>query len=166
MIAKTLLSKQFKLAGWAAKVQHCIELLTIGEVFRDFDETDDDGEERTPKVYEKRWNESLVKMLTSLTINCVSNMILLVPIFVTGNLLPVPVHCNLFPSWNDQRSPSAAGGQYRELPLGEGGLRHDNLPQVDAAHRSAGGLHGGRPHGDRLRHVAQPLAPHHNRGQY
>ena len=85
-----------------------------------FDEVDGlDDEVRTPKDYEKRWNESLIEMLTSLTTNCIFNMILLVPIFVTGitpNLLPVSVHCNLFPNWNDQRAPSAAGGQHWELP--------------------------------------------------
>ena len=57
-----------------------------------------------------------MEMLTSISINWISNMILLVPIFVTGNLLPLPVHCNLFPSWKDQRAPSAAGGHHWELP--------------------------------------------------
>ena len=86
---------------------------------------------------------------------------MLVPIFVTGKILLFLFIFKQFPSWNNQRAPFPAGGDDWELPRGEGGLRQDNLPQVDAAHPGAAGIPGGRPHDDRLRHVAPPLATHH-----
>ena len=56
-IVKSTLSNQFKGADWSSKTQHCIEMLSIPEVYSDFD--DDDGlKELSPKHFEKAWRES------------------------------------------------------------------------------------------------------------
>ena len=55
-IVKSTLSKKFKGADWSSKTQHCIEMLSIPEVYSDFD--DDDGlEELSPKDFEKAWRD-------------------------------------------------------------------------------------------------------------
>merc|ERR1719209_845456 len=77
-IVKSTLSNQFKGADWSSKTQHCIEMLSIPEVYSDFD--DDDGlEELSPKDFEKAWRDCF-----SIFLNLVSNMLMLVPIFVTA----------------------------------------------------------------------------------
>merc|ERR1719431_2173673 len=82
-IVKSTLSKKFKGASWSSKTQHCIEMLSIPEVYSDFD--DDDGlEELSPKDFEKAWRDCFSEILTSIFLNLVSNMLMLVPIFVTA----------------------------------------------------------------------------------
>ena len=55
-------------------------------------------------------------MLSSIFLNLVSNMLMLVPIFVTGSILLSLVIFKPFPSWNDQRASFPAGGDDWELP--------------------------------------------------
>ena len=64
-------------------LQHILETLNIPEVFQDWDwdnDLDVDG-------HLKKWNQTLREMFTMVIMQLVSNVILLLPFFVTGKIL-------------------------------------------------------------------------------
>ena len=84
---KSRFSEKFRTADWASKIHNIIANLTIPDAFRDFDEVDEDEEEKTPEEYRKNWTAVCKEVFALLVLNFLSNMMFLVPIWVTGKLL-------------------------------------------------------------------------------
>ena len=76
----------FKSAGWLTKIGHVVESLHVPDVFRDFDVDMNPEEERTPEDYRMAYNSVLKETLWMTSLQAISNILLLVPLFVTGDI--------------------------------------------------------------------------------
>ena len=85
-ILKMNVSTHFKSTGWLNKVGHVVESLHVPDVYKDFDVDMDPEEERTPEDYRKGYNSVLKETLWMTVLQMVSNLFLLVPLLVTGDM--------------------------------------------------------------------------------
>merc|ERR1719334_1753799 len=80
-LLKLLLSKCFRAASFGKKIRHCVESLNISDHYQDWDETE---EKLDIAEYRERKNEVCREMTGAVFIHWVFNVILLIPIMVTG----------------------------------------------------------------------------------
>ena len=85
-ILKMNMSSHFKSAGWLNKIGHVIESLHVPDVYKDFDVDMNPEEERTPEDYRMAYDSVLKETLWMTSLQAVSNLLLLVPLLVTGDL--------------------------------------------------------------------------------
>ena len=83
-LLKLWLSKCFRAASLGRKIRHCVESLNISDIFEDWDETE---EKLDIPEYRQRKNEVCREMTAALFIHWIFNVILLIPIMVTGNFM-------------------------------------------------------------------------------
>ena len=83
-LLKINLSRHFKSAGWLNKIGHVVESLHVPDVYKDFDVDMNPDWERTPEDYRAAYNSVLKKTLWMTSLQMVSNLLLLVPLLVTG----------------------------------------------------------------------------------
>ena len=76
----------FKSASWLNKIGHVVESLHVPDVYKDFDFDSDPKEERTPEDYRKSFDSVLKETLWMTSLQAVSNLLLLVPLLVTGDI--------------------------------------------------------------------------------
>ena len=79
-LIKLCVNKEFKKAPKAEKVQHIIEVLNIPETYGDWDtnlDLDVNG-------HKKKWKSILIETIIMSLMQVVSNLIMLVPFFITG----------------------------------------------------------------------------------
>merc|ERR1712016_143147 len=86
LILKMNVSSHFKSTGWLNKLGHVVESLHVPDVYKDFDVDMNPGWEGTPEDYRKSYNSVLKETLWMSSLQTVSNLLLLVPLLVTGEL--------------------------------------------------------------------------------
>ena len=86
LILKMNVSSHFKSAGWLNKIGHVVESLHVPDVYKDFDVDMNSGEERTLEDYRMTYNSVLKETLWMTSLQMVSNILLLVPLLVTGDI--------------------------------------------------------------------------------
>ena len=86
LILKMNVSSSFKSAARLNKIGHVVESLHVPDVYKDFDVDMNPEEERTPEDYRKSYNSVLKETLWMSSLQTVSNLLLLVPLLVTGEL--------------------------------------------------------------------------------
>ena len=84
LILKVNVSNHFKEAGWLNKIGHVVESLHVPDVYKDFDVDVTGEEERTPEEYRTSYNSVQTETLWMISLQMVSNLLLLVPLLVTG----------------------------------------------------------------------------------
>ena len=87
LILKMNVSSHFKSAGWLNKIGHVVESLHVPDVYKDFDVDMNPEEEMTPEDYKMAYNSVLKETLWMTSIQAVSNLLFLVPLLVTGDLI-------------------------------------------------------------------------------
>ena len=88
---KYCLSNDFRSATFWEKLQHIVEALNIPEAFKDWD-TDQDLD---VAGHLSKWWKVLIEMLAMSFAHLIFNMILLVPIWMTGMKLDMNKNCHL-----------------------------------------------------------------------
>ena len=102
-VIKSCLNNDFRLATFWEKFQHIVETLNVPEVFGDWD----DDHDLDIAGHLKKWWKVLVEMLVMIFTQLIFNMILLVPIWVTGMKL----------EGNKKNSPKKQYGVIHKLHL-------------------------------------------------
>ena len=87
---KNCMNNDFKKSPMGEKIQHILMTLHCPEAYGDWD-TDHDLD---VAGHLKKWKSILTESLVMILMQCLSNLLLLVPLFVTGKLV-----CILFPTW-------------------------------------------------------------------
>ena len=96
---KMIVSSHFKETSWFNKIGHVVESLNVPDVYKDFDIDLDPEEEKTPEAYKEAYNSVLKETLWMTSLQMVSNLILLVPLFVAGDRKILPHILILFSSF-------------------------------------------------------------------
>ena len=94
LILKINVSSHFKSAGWLNQIGHVVESLHVPDVYKDFDVDMNPEEERTPEEYRMAYNSVLKETLWITSLQMGSNLLLLVPLLVTGDISLVL--CNFY----------------------------------------------------------------------
>ena len=81
ILMKYCINEDFKNASVGEKLQHIIEALNLPEAFGDWD-TDCNLD---LKGHLEKWRKVMIEMLLMVLMQLISNLILLIPFFVTGN---------------------------------------------------------------------------------
>ncbi len=84
LILKMSVSIHFQSTSWLNKLGHVVESLHVPDVYKDFDVDMNPEEERSPEDYRKSYNSVLKETLWMSSLQTVSNLLLLVPLLVTG----------------------------------------------------------------------------------
>ena len=79
---KMAVSSHFKSTSWLNKFGHVVESLHLPHAFKDFDLV----EEGSPEDYRLAYNSVLKETLWMTSLQAVSNLLLLVPLLVTGDI--------------------------------------------------------------------------------
>ena len=79
LLLETMLSREFKKAGWPAKMQHLLESVNRADSFMDWD-----TDKGTASEYKKRWWNVLAETIVMIGVQLGTNLALLVPLWVTG----------------------------------------------------------------------------------
>ena len=87
---KNWMNNDFKMSPMGEKIQHILMTLHCPEAYGDWDSDHD----LDVADHLKKWKSILRESLVMILMQCLSNLILLVPLFVTGKLV-----CILFPTW-------------------------------------------------------------------
>ena len=77
---KNCLNKRFYQASKIEKIQHVVEALNLPEAYNDWDADNSLSIEE----HKKLWKEILVEMILMVGLQYLTNLMLLVPLFVTG----------------------------------------------------------------------------------
>ena len=80
---KYFINEDFKKATKSEKLQHIIEALNMPEAYNDWDTDNDldlDG-------HEKKWKKVLTEMFVMVLLQFITNLLLLIPFFITGKLI-------------------------------------------------------------------------------
>ena len=91
-LLKMKVSSHFKSANWLNKIGHVVESLHVPDVYKDFDVDMNPEEEQTPQDYRKGYNSVLKETLWMTVLQMVSNLFLLVPLLVTGDMKALRVY--------------------------------------------------------------------------
>ena len=86
LILKMNVSSHFKSTSWLNKIGHVVESLHVPDVYKDFDVDMNPDWERTPFDYRMAYNSVLKETLWMTSLQAVSNLLLLVPLLVTGDI--------------------------------------------------------------------------------
>ena len=86
LILKMSVSIHFQSTSWLNKLGHVVESIHVPDVYKDFDVDMNPKEERSPEDYRKSYNSVLKETLWMSSLQTVSNLLLLVPLLVTGDL--------------------------------------------------------------------------------
>ena len=81
---KLNVSSKFKSAAWLNKIGHLVETLHVPDVYKDFDVNMDKEVGRTPEHYQTSFNSVLTETFWMICLQMVSNLLLLVPLLVSG----------------------------------------------------------------------------------
>ena len=84
-ILKMNVSSHFKSTGWLNKIGHVVESLHVPDVYKDFDVDLNPDWDRTPYDYRLSFDSVLKETLWMTVLQMVSNLLLLVPLLVTGS---------------------------------------------------------------------------------
>ena len=76
-------SKDFQNANHGKRIQHILEAINIPEAFADWD----NNHTLDAAGHRRKWKTVLIEMVWMVVMQFVSNMVLLIPIFVTDTLL-------------------------------------------------------------------------------
>ena len=88
LLMKWKLSTQFRTASWSNKLQHIVEAVNMPDAYADFDEdNEDEVEVKTPEDYKNQWKSVLKETNVMISLHLFFNLLLLIPIFITGILL-------------------------------------------------------------------------------
>jgi hypothetical protein len=79
IVLKRTLSQEFRAASWGSKLQHVIEAVNLPETFSDWDEGGG-----SPAEHRRRWRAVRREMAATVGLHCLFNMLMVVPIMVTG----------------------------------------------------------------------------------
>jgi len=82
---KMATSIPFRKACWQTKLLHLLESTNVPDTFMDWDDDDEDEVEieKTPEEYRIRWKSVLNETVGMIGLQMLSNLLMLVPIFVT-----------------------------------------------------------------------------------
>jgi hypothetical protein len=81
-ISKLLMSEDFKAATMGQKIRHTFQTMNQSDVYQDWDE----GDKRFAiPAYRDRWARVNREMLVAIVLHWAFNMVLLLPLYVTGN---------------------------------------------------------------------------------
>ena len=86
LILKMSVSNHFKEAGWLNKIGHVVESIHVPGVYKDFDVDLNPDRERTLLDFKTSHGLVLKETLWMIFLQMVSNVLLLVPLLVTGGL--------------------------------------------------------------------------------
>ena len=86
LILKMSVSIHFQSTSWLNKLGHVVESIHVPDVYKDFDVDMNPEEGRSPEDYRKSYNSVLKETLWMSSLQTVSNLLLLVPLLVTGEL--------------------------------------------------------------------------------
>ena len=86
-ILKMNVSSLFKSTIWLNKIGHVVESFHVPDVYKDFDVDMTPEKERTPEDYRLGYDSVLKETLWMTFLQMVSNLLLLVPLQVTGDHL-------------------------------------------------------------------------------
>ena len=88
-VLKMVTSIPFRKAGWKTKFLHLLESTNVPDTFMDWDADMKDEEEieKTPEEYRSRWKSVLYETVGMIGLQMLSNLLLLLPVFVTGEFL-------------------------------------------------------------------------------
>ena len=86
---KMATSISFRKARWQTKLLHLLESTNVPDSFMDWDDDEEDESEiqKTPEEYRSRWKSVLNETVGMIGLQMLSNLLMLVPIFVTGGLV-------------------------------------------------------------------------------
>ena len=78
----------FRKARWQTKLLHLLESTNVPDTFMDWDDDEEDEVEieKTPEDYRSRWWSVLYETIGMIGLQMISNLLLLVPVFVTSRL--------------------------------------------------------------------------------
>ena len=131
LILKMNVSSHFKSAGWMNKIGHVVESLHVPDVFKDFDVDVTGEEERTPEEYRTSYNSVRTETLWMISLQMISNLLLLVPLLVTGGCkisLWIELNCLSF-SLQGEGETLCSRPQHWDFCKGGRGLRAAENPQ-------------------------------------
>ena len=88
-VLKMVTSIPFRNARWKTKLLHLLESTNVPDNFMDWDDDEKDEVEieKTPEEYRSRWKLVLYETLGMIGLQMLSNLLLLLPVFVTGEFL-------------------------------------------------------------------------------
>ena len=83
---KMTTSIPFRNARWQTKLLHLLESTNVTDSFMDWDDDEEDEVEieKTPEEYRSRWKSVLNETLGMIGLQMLSNLLMLGPIFITG----------------------------------------------------------------------------------
>merc|ERR1719305_2222119 len=84
-ILKMNVSSHFHSTGWLNKVGHVVESLHVPDVYKDFDVDLNPDWDRTPEDYRLAYDSVLKETMWMVSLQAVSNLLLLVPLLVTAS---------------------------------------------------------------------------------
>ena len=90
-LVKHFINKDFRMASFGAKLQHIVEAINMPETFSSDWDTDHVIDE---KGHLQNWWRVLKEMALMIFMQLISNLMMLVPFFVTGTLIHFNNHCN------------------------------------------------------------------------
>ena len=82
-LIKNYINKNFAMASLGKKLQHIIEAVNMPEAFGDWDSDNS----LTIKGHKELWNKILAEMMIMVGLQCLTNMILLTPLLITGRYI-------------------------------------------------------------------------------
>ena len=82
---KMIVSSHFKETSWFNKIGHVVESINVPAAYKDFDVDLDPEETRSPEEYRETYNFVQQETFWMIFLQMVSNLLLLVPLFVAGN---------------------------------------------------------------------------------
>lgn len=144
LILKIKVSNHFKEVGWLNKIGHLVESLHVPDVYKDFDVELKGGEEEgTPEDYKVAYNCVLKETLWMTSLQMVSNLLLLVPLLVTGEKKLkekirqiLKTSHNFLPSIQREEEALGTGQQHRDVRRGGRGVRAvEHSEPVSSLHR-------------------------------
>ena len=76
----------FRKARWQTKLLHLLESTNVPDTFMDWDDDEEDEVEieKTVEEYRSRWKSVLTETMGMIGLQMISNLLMLVPIFVTS----------------------------------------------------------------------------------
>ena len=80
-------SPEFLSAKWTNKLQDVVANLTIPDAFQDFYKKAQNEEEKSNEEYKRKWTYVCKEVFSLLSLQLLSNLLLTLPLLITGNLL-------------------------------------------------------------------------------
>ena len=114
-----------------------MESTNVPDTYMDWDDEDEDEvrSELKPEDYRIRWRSVLQETVGMIGLQMLSNLTMLVPIFITGEFeFSIQAH-DVVSSRKSDRETSGSPGQHWDIRRGGRGLRPADQPEVAAAHR-------------------------------